>query len=203
VHHSEGAKFGTSPTLALIRANIARHVCLTEDEFAAFASRLTVRHLKKGEPLLRAGEVCGFEGFVNRGCLRVYALDDRGCEHILYFATEDWWVSDVRSFTNQGPAALNIEAMEASEVLLIDKANKEELYVGVPKFERLFRIMTQGTYAALQERLIAAMSQTAGQRYLELNRRHPDIEKRVPQHQIASYLGISPEFLSKIRKRRL
>jgi CRP-like cAMP-binding protein len=187
--------------LALVRANIARYVSLTDREFDEFASRLELRRLRKGEHLLRAGDVCHLEGFVNHGCLRVYALDGRGFEHIVYFAIEDWWVSDVGSFITQTPAELNIEATEDSEVLLIDNLHKEDLYVEVPKFERLFRIMTQRTHAALQQRLIAAMSQSAVQRYIDLTQRYPHIQKRVRQHQIASYLGVSPEFLCKIRKK--
>ena len=187
--------------LALVRANIARYVCLTEREFEKFAARLQLRRLRKGEHLLRAGDVCELEGFVNHGCLRVYALDGRGVEHIVYFAIEDSWVSDVWSFMTQTPAELNIEATEDCEVLLIDNVEMEALYVEVPKFERLFRIMTQRTHAALQQRLIAAMSQSAVQRYIDLTQRYPHIQKRVRQHQIASYLGVSPEFLSKIRRK--
>jgi CRP-like cAMP-binding protein len=186
---------------SLIRNNISRHVSLTDAEFGHFTTLLKARTLKKRELLLRAGEVCVCEGFVNRGCLRVYNIDGSGSEHVLYFATEDWWVADIASFVAQSPASLNIEAIEESEVLLIDKASKEKLYVEIPKFERLFRILTQRTHVALQQRLIAVMSQTADERYLDLKARYPEIEKRVPQHQIASYLGISPEFLSKIRKR--
>jgi len=191
----------SAPTFALVRATIARYVSLTDAEFGALASRLTVRQLRKGEHLLRAGEVCQFEGFVNQGCLRVYAIDERGDEHVLSFATEGAWVSDLESFLHQTPAALNIDATETSEALLIDRAAKEDLYLEVPKFERMFRIMVQMTHSALEQRLIAWMSQPADRRYLELTKREPHIHSRVPQHQIASYLGISPEFLSKIRRR--
>jgi CRP-like cAMP-binding protein len=186
---------------SLIHANIAKHVVLTESELRYFTELLQPRQLRKDEFLLRAGDVCRHEGFVNQGCLRIYHIDPHGSEHVLYFATEDWWVADVASFIHQSPATLSIQAIEPSEVLLIDKADKERLYVEIPKFERLFRIMTQKTHAVLQQRLLATMSQNAGERYLDLTRRYPHIQKRVPQHQIASYLGISPEFLCKIRKR--
>lgn len=186
---------------ALIRRNISKHVQLTEDELALFTSLLKVRRLQRGELLLQAGDVCRFEGFVNEGCLRVYNVDRDGSEHVLYFAPEDWWVADVASFVTRSPAFLNIDALEPSEVLLIDHAGKERLYAEVPKFERLFRIMTQRTLVALQQRLIASMTQTAADRYLDFKRRYPQLDGRVAQHRIASYLGISPEFLSKVKKR--
>lgn len=186
---------------ARIARNIARHVRLTDEELAHFTSLLKVRPLAKGEVLLRAGDVCAFEGFVNSGCLRVYHVDREGNEHVLYFAPEDWWVADVASFVTRTPAFLNIDALEPSEVLLVDYAGKERLYHDIPKFERLFRIMTQRTLVALQQRLIASMSQTAADRYLDFKRRYPQLEGRVAQHRIASYLGISPEFLSKVKKK--
>jgi CRP-like cAMP-binding protein len=185
-----------------IRSNIARYVTLDDDEFDLFASMLRRRRLERKDPLLRPGEICAFEGFVDVGCLRVFSSDTRGADHVLYFAPEDWWVADIRSFVSETPAELGIDALEASEVLLIDRTNKERLYAAVPKFERLFRMMTQRALVSLQHRLIATMEQTAEARYRDFKRRYPGLEGRIPQYQIAAYLGVCPEFLSRLRRRR-
>lgn len=184
-----------------IRQNIANYATLTDPQFDYFASLLRRRHLEKLEPLLVPGDVCAFEGFVETGCLRVYCTDRGGSDHVLYFAPEDSWVADVGSFSAQTPAELGINALESTDVWLIDKNSKEKLYDRVPAFERVFRIMTQTALVALQQRLIASMHQTADQRYLEFREIYPGLENRVPQYQIAAYLGICPEFLSKIRRR--
>jgi CRP-like cAMP-binding protein len=182
-----------------IRRNIAKHVALSDAEFDRFTSVLHHRHLPKKASLLTAGDICRFEAYVVSGCLRVYHTDPHGSDHVLYFAPQDWWVADIASFISQSPALLGVDALEPTDVLLIDKPDKERLYIDVPKFERLFRIMTQRALAELQRRMIAAMHQTADVRYVEFKRRYPQLEDRVPQHQIAAYLGISPEFLSRIR----
>ncbi len=187
--------------LERLRRNIARHIALSDAEFDCAASLFRRRTLRKRERLLSPGEVCRFEGFVDAGCLRVYYADQDGADHVLYFAPADWWVADIQSFVSQAPALLGIDALEDSHVLLIDKASKERLYAEIPKFERLFRIMTQRALVALQERMIASMRDTASQRFRDFKRRYPGLEARIPQHQIASYLGISPEFLCRIRKR--
>jgi CRP-like cAMP-binding protein len=182
-----------------IRQNIAKHVALSDAEFERFTRVLRPRHLAKKASLLTAGEVCRFEGYVVAGCLRVYYTDPEGADHVLYFAPQDWWVADIASFISQSPALLGVDALEPTDVLLIDKPDKERLYLEVPKFERLFRIMTQRALAELQRRIITTMHQSAEVRYVEFKRRYPQLEERVPQHQIAAYLGISPEFLSRIR----
>jgi len=187
--------------LERIRRNIARHISLTEAEFTYAASMFRRRVVRKRERLLVPGDVCRFEGFVDEGCLRVYYADQDGGEHVLYFAPADSWVTDIQSFLAQTPAVLGIDALETSHVLLIDNASKERLYAEAPKFERLFRIMTQRAHVALQERVIASMRCTAVERYQEFRRQYPGLEARIPQHQIASYLGISPEFFCRIRKR--
>ncbi len=120
---------------------------------------------------------------------------------MLYFAVADWWVGDIDSFTNQVPARLFIEAVEDSEVLLISKEDKEELYETLPKVEKLFRIMGQKTIVALQHRMISNLSKTADERYIDYITKYPQIVQRLTNLQIAAYLGISHEFLSKIRKK--
>jgi CRP-like cAMP-binding protein len=193
----------TSPVSAAfdrVRRSIAQHVTLTDEEFDYFTSMLLSRHLKKKERLLAAGEICWFEGFVEDGCLRVYSTDQTGSDNVLYFAPEGSWFADTQSFVSQLPAMLGIDALESSHVFLIDKTSKDRLYDEVPKFERLFRIMTQRALVALQHRMIGSMQQTAAERYRDFKERYPGLENRVPQYQIAAFLGICPEFLSKIRR---
>jgi CRP-like cAMP-binding protein len=184
----------------IIRKNISKYIQLSEEEFDYFISLLKTKRLRKKQFLLEEGEVCKFECFVNNGCLRQYILEDNGNEHIIQFAISDWWISDQYSFLTGLPSQYFIDALEDSEVLLIGKSSLEELYSKVPKFERFFRIAFQNSYVALQRRILANISQTAEERYLHFNKNYPDIEQKVPQHQVASYLGIKPESLSRLRK---
>jgi len=184
----------------LIRKNIAKHISLTEEEFTYFTSLLQLKRLRKKQFLLEEGRIFQYECFVNSGCLRQYYLDEKGQEHIIQFAISDWWIGDQYSFLTGLPSANFIDAIEESQVLLISKTNLEQLYTQVPKFERLFRIAFQNSYVALQRRILSNLSQTAEERYLDFNKRYHEIEQKVPQHQIASYLGITPESLSRIRK---
>ena len=151
--------------------------------------------------MLREGEICGFESFVTKGLFRVFHIDQNGFEQILYFAIEDWWITDIDSFTNQRPSQLFIEALEDSEVLLISKKDKELAYETIPAIEKLYRIMTQKTHVALQRRMIDNLSKTADQRYIDFTAKYPTLAQRLSNIQIAAYLGISHEFLSKIRKK--
>lgn len=151
--------------------------------------------------MLCEGEVCTFEGFVTKGLFKVYHIDRNGFEQILYFAGEDWWITDIDSFTNEKPSSLFIEALEDSEVLLISKKKKELAYDRLPKIEKLFRVMTQKTHVALQRRMIDNLSKTAYQRYLDFIEKYPTLYNRLTNLQMAAYLGISHEFLSKIRRK--
>ena len=185
----------------LLRENIEKHIHLTDEEFVQFSAPFYLQKVQKKQMLLREGEICKFEGFVNKGCLRVYYLDESGFEKVLYFAAEGWWITDIDSFTNQAPSILNIEALEDSEILMITYPYKNILYETLPKVEKLFRVMTQKTHAALQRRMISSLSKTADKRYLEFITKYPHLEQRLSQQQVAAYLGISHEFLSKIRKK--
>lgn len=185
----------------LLRKHVEKHLAISDEDFERFTVPFYHQKIEKRQFLLRAGQICKFEGFVIKGCLRVYYLDEQGQERILYFAIEDWWITDIDSFTNNTPSILNIEALEDSEVLLITQPYKEALYEQVPIVEKLFRIMTQKTHVALQRRMISALGKTADERYLEFITKYPQLEQRLTQLQVASYLGISHEFLSKIRKK--
>jgi CRP-like cAMP-binding protein len=186
---------------ALLKLNIARHIDLSDTETEAFCTLFQSRQIEKKQFLLRGGEVCKFEGFVVKGLFKVYHIDNKGVEQILYFAVENWWITDIDSFTNEKPSQLFIEALEDSEVLLISKKDKEFAYINLPKIEKLFRVMTQKTHVALQRRMIDNLSKTADQRYIDFIEKYPQLFQRLTNIQIAAYLGISHEFLSKIRKK--
>ncbi len=184
-----------------LEKGIAKHINLNENEMNAFCSLFHLHQIKKKSFILQEGEVCKFEGFVTKGLFKVYHIDSNGFEQILYFAMENWWITDIDSFTNQTPSRLFIEALEDSEVLLIQKNDKEQAYNQLPKIEKLFRIMTQKTHVALQNRMIDNLSKTADQRYLDFIEKYPALYLRLTNVQIAAYLGISHEFVSKIRKK--
>ena len=185
----------------LLKQNISNHISLTDSEMSAFCNLFQNKNIKKKSFLLREGEVCKFEGFVTKGIFRDYHIDKTGAEQILYFAIENWWITDIDSFTNERPSQLFIEALEDSEVLLISKKDKEFAYANLPKIEKLFRVMTQKTHVALQRRMIDNLSKTADQRYLDFIEKYPQLHQRLSNLQIAAYLGISHEFLSKIRNK--
>jgi CRP-like cAMP-binding protein len=183
----------------LILKNISRFIELTEEEINYFTSLLKVKRLKKKQYLLQEGEICRNEYFVIKGCLRTYTIDEKGLEHIIQFSIEDWWTGDMYSFLTQKPSRYTIDALEDSELLYLDKASHEELYSKLPKFERFFRHLLQYAFISMQERINATLSQTADERYCSFIEKYPLMEKRLPLKQIASYLGITPESLSRIR----
>jgi CRP-like cAMP-binding protein len=187
----------------LILNNIARHISLEPAEIAFFTSLLRGKTLARKQSLLRKGDVCRYTNFVTRGCLRIYQLDSNGLEHIALFAAEDWWVADLYSFLTQSPATHFIDALEDTQLWQIEKSDIERLYREVPKFERFFRIMHQNAFIAQQERIMQNISATAEERYRQFRERYPQLERRVPQKQIAAYLGITPEFLSMLRRKLL
>lgn len=144
--------------------------------------------------------MCKSLAFVTQGCLRCYTVDDKGEEHIVQFAIEDWWISDLHSFLTGEPAIYTIEALEDSELLLLERESREKLLTAHPKFERFFRLLLERHYVATHKRIIASLSASAEERYLKFLKTYPALVQRVPQNQIASYLGIAPESLSRIRK---
>jgi CRP-like cAMP-binding protein len=187
--------------IKLLKKNIATHISLSDAETEAFCNLFQHRSIEKKSFLLREGEVCKFEGFVTKGLFRVYHIDQKGLEQILYFAIENWWITDIDSFTNETPSQLFIEALEDSEVLVISKKDKEFAYSNLPKIEKLFRVMTQKTHVALQRRMIDNLSKTAESRYLEFADKNPQLMQRLSNIQVAAYLGITNVFLSNIRKK--
>lgn len=187
----------------LIKANLSRKVNLQEEDFSSFTSLLKFRKLRKRQYLVGEGEVCEYIAFVNKGMLRSYSETRKGEEYIVQFAPEDYWISDLYSFLSRRPALYNIDALEDSELLLISRENLELAYERIPGIERFFRLLLQNSYVTTQHRLVASLSQTAEEKYLSLLEKHPSILQRVALHQIAAYLGITPESLSRIRRQLL
>lgn len=182
---------------------VARTIQLTPDELEYFNAMLEYKTVPKKTMLLQPGDICNFELYVNKGCIREYYIDSKGAEITLQFAVEDWWMSDLTSFQDQTPSIMYIETLEDCELLILSRNTKEKLLMQVPKLERMFRLMLQRHLSVLQNRLVKTISYTAMERYLEFLTRYPALPQRVAQHYIASYLGISAEFLSKLRKRHL
>ncbi|SHF61513.1 Crp/Fnr family transcriptional regulator [Chryseobacterium vrystaatense] len=185
----------------LLYKNISRHIQLSDEEFEQFSSLFMLKSFKRKETVLREGDYCLFEGLVLSGCFKVFYLNESGSEQTLYFAVEGWWITDIDSLINNVPSILNIEALENSDVFMISKKDKEMLYNDMPKIEKLFRIMNQQSSVALQRRILSLTGKTADKRYLEFLDKYPGLEQRITQQQVAYYLGITHEFLSKIRKK--
>jgi CRP-like cAMP-binding protein len=185
----------------LVLSNVAKHIVLNEQERSFFLSLLEFRSLKRKELFLEEGVVCRYSAFVVDGALKSFTIDEEGKEHILSFAVPDWWISDMYSLISQKPAILNIGAIADAEVVMLSRESQQKLYEQVPKFERFFRILVENSLVANQQRLIDNLSASAEDRYLHFIKKYPSIPSCVPQHNIASYLGITPEFLSKIRAR--
>ena len=197
---AEKSPFITYAMYEVLRSHIAKRIDLTEAEFKRCTSFFVPKKLRRKQFLLQEGEVARYNAFVEKGCLRAYSIDDEGEEHIVQFAIEDWWIGDMYSMLENQPSNLNIEAMEDSELLLIDKASYERLCDAVPKFERFFRLLLQANYVASHRRIMQSISASAEERYLKFLKSYPAITSRVPQGQIASYLGITPQSLSRIRR---
>lgn len=173
---------------------------LTKAEQDALSQRFTERLVNRRSLLLQMGEVCPHVYFVVTGCFRLYAVDQGGKEHNLLFATENEWMADLTSFYAQQPAGVYIEALESSRVLQIKHADLLGLFVRFHKFDRNFRILIERKYIELQNRVLQSISLTTQERYQAFMAQYPHLTQRLPNTQIASYLGITPEFLSKIRK---
>ena len=159
------------------------------------------RLYRKRQYILQEGDVCNQFNFVVRGCLRMYKIDDRGTMHILQFSAENWWMIDIGSFHGRKPSELNIDALEDTMVLQISYDNLLTLYANSPKFDRIFRVLIENSFVSLQKRLLQTISSTAEDRYLSFLQTYSHLTNRLPQTQIASFLGITPEFLSRLRNK--
>ena len=182
--------------------NIGKHISLTQQEEEYFTRSLQVKTIKKGDLVLSEGQHCQYIDFVNAGILRAYHLTPRGKESTLMFAMPDWWITDMASFVKGAPALINIEAVESGEILRLSKPDMDLLLEEVPKFEKCFRVLFQNAYIREQVRSIENLTLSAEQRYDRFIGKYPKLCSKITQKQIASYLGITPEFLSSIRAQR-
>jgi CRP-like cAMP-binding protein len=187
----------------LLYTKFNEKISLTEEEFSFARALFKPKKLRKRQYLLQEGEVCKHQAFIERGMLRSYSVDEKGGEHILQFASEGWWMADLSSYLTGEPSLFNIEALEDTELLLLSKPSWDQLMQTVPKFEHYFRILIQNNLIATQKRLLQSHTETAEQKYLAFTKMYPDCVQRVPQHMIASYLGMGRETLSRLRKERV
>ncbi|HWI92893.1 MAG TPA: Crp/Fnr family transcriptional regulator [Flavisolibacter sp.] len=178
-------------------------VDLTENDIAIIKAHLTPKKLRKKQYLLQEGDVCKFVAFVEKGVLRSYTIDEKGTERIIQFALEGWLISDLYSFLTAEPATYNIDAIEDCELVLISKTAHEDLLRTVPKYETWIRLQITSAYIALQKRLTSIISLALEERYENFTSIYPHILQRVPQHMIASYMGLTPETLSRVRKKMI
>jgi CRP-like cAMP-binding protein len=187
----------------LILENIAKHVSLTPEEQTLFLSLTETKTYKAKTILLKEAEVCTYSFFVTKGILRSYTIDENGVEHVMSFACPGWWIADMYSYLSQRPGQLYIEVNEDAEVILLSKENQEQLYNTIPKMERFFRILIENSLVANQQRLIDNLSFTAEARYDKFTKKYKELVNCLPQKQIASYIGVTPEFFSKMKARLL
>ena len=187
----------------LIIENISKHISLTLQEQELFLSKTETHHYKAKTILLNAGDVCKNSYFVNSGVLRSFNINDNIVEHVMSFACSGWWISDMYSLISQKPGNLFIEVLEDAEVVLLSKENQEQLYDDIPKLERFFRILTENALVANQQRIMDNLSLSAEDRFQKFCKKYPSLMQKVPQKQIASFIGVTPEFFSKMKARLL
>ncbi|NME67381.1 Crp/Fnr family transcriptional regulator [Flammeovirga aprica] len=180
--------------------DVFKNLSLTFSEREIIRSCFTEKSIKKGEHLLLNGEDVNSILFVLDGCLRTYFIDDKGKEHTLQFAVYDWWISDMMAYFSETKALLNIECIMDATVFEIQKNSLEKLCIKIPVFNRLYRDKVEGSIVGYQKRIISILSQTATERYLGFIEKYPDIEMSIKNYHLASYLGITTESLSRIRK---
>jgi CRP-like cAMP-binding protein len=179
-----------------------RLIPLSGEEKELILEKFHSRLFRKRQFVLQEGNVCTQFNFVVRGCLRTYKIDEKGNTHILQFATENNWINELGSFHSVKPSALNIDALEDTVVLQISRDDLVSLYIQAPKFDRIFRVLVENAFVRLQERLLQNISSTAEERYQSFLELYPHLTNRLSQVQIASFLGVTPEFLSRLRNNR-
>ena len=180
--------------------HINQVIPLNEEEQDVLKTSVNLKKLRRKQFSLQEGDVCKTYNFVIDGCFRMFMVDDKGTEHILQFATENWWIADIGIFHAETPSDFYIEALEPSTVLQIKKETLLKFYTNYPKFDRYFRILVENAFIKMQNRVVQNISSTAEERYQSFLNSYPHLLHRIPQIHIASYIGVTPEFLSKVRK---
>jgi CRP-like cAMP-binding protein len=193
---------GTQASIESLLNYFDRFIPLTNIEKELVAAKFHPRLFRKRQYVLQEGDVCTQFYFVVRGCLRMYKIDEKGNTHILQFAAENYWINDLGSFHGVKPSALNIDALEDTVVLQISRDDLISIYLQAPKFDRIFRVLLENSFILLQQRLLQNISSTAEERYQSFLEIYPHLNNRLSQVQIAAFLGITPEFLSRLRNRR-
>ena len=183
-----------------IIAHVEKYISLSKEETETFLSFLSVVEVSKRKRLVEPGSFIQNEYFVIKGCLKGYYLDDNGDKHIIQFAIENWWIGDFDAFYNQVPSKLHVEAIEDSTLLAITFDDLQQLFKSIPKFERYFRILVTGAFISLRGRILSTLQKSTKERYLEFCKTYPNIEQRVANYDIANYLGVSAQSLSRIRR---
>ena len=187
----------------VILEHVDERVTLTPAEKYLFISLLTETSFPRKTAILSPGEICKHQSFVVKGCLKIFHLDNDGNEHTAKFAVENWWAFDIESFFQSAPAFYGITSLEQTTVLQLSQEHHKELLDTIPAFERFYRLMLQQSFIALQHRMTQSLAHTAEIRYVRFREKYPGLENRISQREIASYLGITPVFLSMIRKQEL
>jgi len=186
----------------LLHSHFNKYVHLSDEEFERAVSYFTYKKFRKHQYILQAGDVSRYETYVLHGCTRSFEVDNDGQEHIIQFGLEDWWIGDLYSFLTGAPSRLNIDCLEDTEVLQISAINHDKMCDEIPKLERHFRKLIQHAYCASIQRIYSNLSKPALERYEEFISKYPHIDQRIPNHLIASYLGITPQSLSRLRSQR-
>ena len=186
-----------------ILQNISKHVSLTSDEETLFLSKTETKFVKAKTILLSSNEIAKHTYFVNSGILRSFNINDNIIEHVLHFACEGWWIGDMYSYISEKPGNLFIEVLEDAEIVSISKENHQLLYHEIPKLERFFRILAENSLVSHQERLMDNLSLTAEERFEKFCNKYPTLIQKVSQKNIASYIGVTPEFFSKMKSKML
>lgn len=184
----------------LLYKKISAIITVSEEEFDYFKTLFVLKKLRKRQYFLQEGDVCKYQAFVEKGLLRSYTVDEKGSEHILQFASEGWWMADLSSYLTNEPSFLNIDALEEVQLLLLTKPSWEQAMKKIPALEHYFRIIIQNHLVSTQKRLLQSLAETAEEKYNRFLATYPECVQRVPQHMIASYLGVTRETLSRIRK---
>jgi CRP-like cAMP-binding protein len=189
--------------LELLYKKISTLTSITEEEFNYCKTLFLPKKLRKRQYLLQEGDICRYQAFVEKGILRSYTIDEKGNEHILQFGSEGWWIADLSSYLTNEPSFLNIDAIADAELLLISKPSWELAMQKIPLLEHYFRVIIQNHLVATQRRLLQSLAESAEEKYIRFTNTFPECVQRVPQHMIASYLGISRETVSRIRNQML
>jgi len=186
-----------------IKKHVARHISLTNEEQEYFLSLLRIIKVRRKQFIVQPEFICKYKSYVCNGAMRAYLLDKNANEHTIALAIEDWWIADYNSYIFQQPATLFVEALEHTTLIQLDYNAEQLLKETIPKFEKFFRIVTERAFAFLQRRMLSMLSLTAEERYDDFMNIYPQIAQRIPQYTLASYLGMSTEYLSKLRNNRV